>query len=749
MSTIVGDLSVRLSLNSASFQQGMAAAATRLRDVGRDMQRAGRNLSMAVTGPLVGIGALSLNVAGEFEAAMNRVAAATGASTAEMAQLDRLALDMGQTTQFAATEAATAIEMLAKNGLDASQILGGALNASMLLAASSGADLTSAGDLATDVMLNFGRTAEEMTGLVDGMTGVLLASKFGFDDYRLAIAQAGGVAGGLGVSFEDFNAAIAGTSQLFASGSDAGTAFKTFLQRLVPASGPAADAMRDLNLEFFNADGSMKSMAEIAQELQDSLSGLSDEAKNEALRTIFGTDALRTAIGLMQQGADGINELKVAIGNTSAEEQAAARMDGYQGAMRRLQSALEGLRITIARAGILEMATSFAAGMTRIVERLNEADPKILKFGVTLGTVAAAAGPVLIALGIMATAVAAIGAPVAVVVAGLAALGAAMYTFRDELRAANAAIEGFVNDSTTAIRDMASKAYQGARDVVQSIIAGLAGLYQAGVEAVGDLWRGMKDSVTGLIADAGTWGRDIAAGLSNGIRDRAASVRDSVTGLANNVKGWFTDEVEIQSPSKVFHRFGQFISEGLANGISAGGVWAQDAIGGVADGLGNALEGIVTRTVSVREAFATMLQDIASQLARSGIQSLIGGLFGGGDRLTGALRGAGLPAIPAFANGVQNFRGGLATNNERGGELVALPSGSTVIPHDLSRDMMGVEGGGTSRVEIALGPDLEGRILSQAQGQAVQITRHGIDQFSRQQLPQWVNKINRNPRDRW
>ena len=49
-------------------------------------------------------------------------------------------------------------------------------------------------------------------------------------------------------------------------------------------------------------------------------------------------------------------------------------------------------------------------------------------------------------------------------------------------------------------------------------------------------------------------------------------------------------------------------------------------------------------------------------------------------------------AIPGFAGGTSFAPGGLARINERGGEIVNLPSGAQVIPHDLSKRM---RGGGT------------------------------------------------------
>lgn len=84
--------------------------------------------------------------------------------------------------------------------------------------------------------------------MVNSITGTTNISKFGIEDYALAMAQGGGAASAFGVSLEDFNGAIAAISPLFQSGSDAGTSYKTFLQRLVPASKNAYFAMMDLGL---------------------------------------------------------------------------------------------------------------------------------------------------------------------------------------------------------------------------------------------------------------------------------------------------------------------------------------------------------------------------------------------------------------------------------------------------------------------------------------------------------------------
>ncbi|MAU43755.1 MAG: phage tail tape measure protein [Yangia sp.] len=326
----------------------------------------------AIASGLVAFGRSSLNVGREFQAMMQRVEAATRAGEGAMARLSGAAKTLGATTSFTAMEAAEAIEVLAKNGVSVTDILDGALTSSVALAGGLGAEIAPAADLVTDLMQQFGLEAGRLPDIVDQLTGAALNSKFGFDDLRMAIAQAGGVAGTSGVEIEDFLTALAGTASSFASGSDAGTSFKTFLQRLTPDSAKAAGIMKDLNLEFFDAQGNMKSMAEIAQVLQDGLGNLSEEARNEALKTVFGTDAIRTAAALAKLGAEGMRDLAQGIGEGSAQEQAEVRLKGLDGALKEVAAAWEALQLEAAENGGLEIAEEFVRRLTEALRFLTE-----------------------------------------------------------------------------------------------------------------------------------------------------------------------------------------------------------------------------------------------------------------------------------------------------------------------------------------------------------------------------------------
>lgn len=406
MAAVIGALRAELSASLAQFEADMGKAAKILgrfgdqaAKTGEKISRIGRDMSMKVTLPIVAAGTAIVATAGKFEAGMNRVGAATMASKDQLKAMSDQARQLGPAMGALPSSVADAMENLAKNGLNVEKILGGATEATVLLAKSTGGELAPAADLVTDLMTQFKKSAGDMGKVVDNVNGVLIASKLGFDDYRLALGQAGGVAGSLGVTFEDFNAALAATAPLFASGSDAGTSFKTFLTRLMPTGKEAKDMMTALKLSFYDASGQMKSMGQIAQELKDKIGNLSQADQSKALTTIFGTDAMRTAIGLMNQGAEGIANFDKQVRAVSATDQMNAKLDGLTGALAKLSAQLEELAISIAESGLLTFVADAVKWLTEGVKWLKDNTGEWGNFAIKVAVVAAVLGPMVTLLG--------------------------------------------------------------------------------------------------------------------------------------------------------------------------------------------------------------------------------------------------------------------------------------------------------------------------------------------------------------
>lgn len=317
---------------------------------------AATGLAVAGVTALAGVVGSSIKEAADFEQGLVDIAAAMGASADETAGLKKLIIDLGfdPKLKVSAQEAADAIKKLGTSGVSVDQIIQGAAKSAILLANATGADMADAAAIATDAMGQFGIEVKDLDKAVNGITSTTINSKFDINDYGLALAQAGGIAATVGVEFDDFNTTIAAISPYFASGSDAGTSFKTMLLSLIPKSQDAEDAMKELGLmtaeganQFFNSSGEMKSMGEISGILNKALSGLSEEQKNEALATIFGTDAMRAAAAMSGFTEEAFGSLQATMAKTDATEQAAKRMDTLSGVMEIMWGVVDSLKLQI------------------------------------------------------------------------------------------------------------------------------------------------------------------------------------------------------------------------------------------------------------------------------------------------------------------------------------------------------------------------------------------------------------------
>jgi TP901 family phage tail tape measure protein len=437
MQQLLASLVVAMSVKDAAFEGGMRAARANVRKTGQDMERetgrmegafermaervnramvavadsvaeagrrtqvAGAALTAAVTLPLAVLSKKTNDTAADFQTSMNKVRAAMlDASPEQIEKLADAAITLGPAMGRSAIEAADAIEMLAKNGMSAAAILNGGLASSLTLATVGQSNLSSAADLTTDILEQFRMTSSDLPNVVNKVAGALDATKMNFDDFRLAIGQAGGVAGGLGYDFDDFNVSLAATVALFGSGSDAGTGFKTFITSLAGNSKEAKDTIKALNLEFFDAQGNAKTLAEVADELNRKLSGFNDQSRSNILTTIFGTDAMRTALALMKQGSEGIAELERKINGVTADQKLAELMEGSEQASKELSAAIETLSIKIGQV-LLPVFTALKEAATAVIRWLTDLGPAFHIAWVAAGVLAASLGPlVLVAVGL-------------------------------------------------------------------------------------------------------------------------------------------------------------------------------------------------------------------------------------------------------------------------------------------------------------------------------------------------------------
>ena len=352
------NITVRLLADTSNFTAGMAKVSGESQKTATTMEAAGGKSKLITTGiAAAGVAATALGVAAvrmaaDFDASMSTVQANTGASADEMNQLRQAAIDAGADTIYSATESADAINELGKAGLSTSDILSGGLSGALNLAASDGMAVGDAAELMATTLKQFNLTGAQSSQVADALAAGAGKAVGSAHDLGLALNQAGMVSHSFGISMQETTGTLAAFAKSGMIGSDAGTSLKTMLISLANPSTKAANLMKELGINAYDAQGNFIGLSGLAGMLKDKLSGLSQEQRNQALATIFGTDAIRAANVLYEQGAEGIDDWTKAVSESGfAAEQAAAKNNNLKGDLENLSGSFESLMISLGEGG--------------------------------------------------------------------------------------------------------------------------------------------------------------------------------------------------------------------------------------------------------------------------------------------------------------------------------------------------------------------------------------------------------------
>lgn len=314
----------------------------------------------------------------DFEARMSSIKAVTGSSAETMKQFHDAAIKAGADTAFSATEAADAIEELAKAGVSTKDILNGGLTGALNLATAGELDLKEAAEIASTALNAFKRDNLSVVDAANQLAGAANASATDVHELKYGLSAVAPVASGLGLSFKDTTNALAVFAQNGLKGSDAGTSLKTMLMNLQPQTKAQANMMRELGIitedgsnRFFTAEGKIKSFAEVSQVLKESLSGLTEQQQQQALKTMFGTDAVRAATIAMNEGADGANKMQAEISKVTAAQVAAEKLNNLKGAIEGLSGSFETLQIKLGES-VLPLFTTIVRYVDKLVDKFSQ-----------------------------------------------------------------------------------------------------------------------------------------------------------------------------------------------------------------------------------------------------------------------------------------------------------------------------------------------------------------------------------------
>lgn len=389
-----------------------------------------------------------------FDKAMSSVRANSGATGASFEALRRVAIKAGADTAFSATEAAEGENELAKAGVSVRDIVHGGLAGALSLAAAGQISVSEAAETAATAMTQFRLSGSRVPHIADLLSAAANKAQGGVHDMAYALKQSGLVASQFGLSVED----TVGTLSAFASagliGSDAGTSFKQMLLQLANPTNKAANLMDDLGISAYDAQGNFVGIANFAGILRDKLAKLTPQQRQSALATIFGSDAIRAANVLYQQGAGGIQQWINRVNDQgNAARTAGQKMNNLAGDLEQLKGSLETALIS-GGGGATGVLRRLAQGATGAVNAFNRLPPAV-QGGIT-----------------------AVGGVVGVTVLA----GGALVTFIPRIAETAAALKTMRNSAI------------GARLSLQALAKGT--LVIAGLIALNEAMHGLEDAVT-------------------------------------------------------------------------------------------------------------------------------------------------------------------------------------------------------------------------------------------------------------
>lgn len=724
---------------------------------------------LPVTGVVTGLGTAAVKTAADFDSAMSRVAAVSGATGSDFDSLRDKAREMGAKTKFSATEAADAMNYMAMAGWKTEDMLSG-IEGVMYLAAASGEDLATTSDIVTDAL-----TAADSGHFADVLAAASSNANTNVSMMGETFKYCAPVAGALGFSVEDTAEAIGLMGNAGIKASQAGTSMRSIMTNLTGDVKLSGAAIGDVTIATTNADGSMRSLSAILADCRVAFAGMTEAEKANNAEALVGKNAMSGFLALMNAAPEDIEKVSGAVNNCkdAAKNMADTMQDNLEGQLTILKSQLQELAISFGDL-LMPAVRSIVSGLQGMVDVLNAMPDGVKRVIMIVALLAAALGPVLIVIGKTLSAIgtimtwapklagaisavkgafAALSAtmmanPIAIVIAAIAALVAAfiyLWNTNEEFRQfwirlwneikevavqVWTAVSQFLVSAWNGIRNTAVAVWNGIRDFFSGLWAGIKTLFTTVVTAISTFlvgaWNGIKSVITNVVNGIRTflqtaWNgirtiittvmnaiRTVISTVWNGIRTIISTVLNGIRGTVNSV--WNGIRNRISS-----------VVNGIKNTVSGAfnAMWSgiRSTISGIyntiRDGLGNAVNYITGLASAGWRWGADIINGIVN-----GIRSCIGAVANAVTDVANTIRSHLHFSVPDegpltdFESWMPDFMSGLAEGIEKSRGMVKAAVNSVAADMVVSPQMAVADGGVMTGAGVFGSADLTAGIVS-------------------------------------
>jgi TP901 family phage tail tape measure protein len=664
---VIGDAS---SLTRALSKAGQDTDAfgNKATDAAEKQRKGGEVIHKAALVGVAAVGGLAVaavNAAGNYEASLNKFQSISGATGAEMEKVSGLAKKLGADVKLPGTSAADAAEAMTemkKAGVSLGDTMTG-VRSVLVLSAAAEVDNAKAAEIASNALNTFKLKGKDVAMVADQLANTANASSVEITDVADATKMAGAVFSGfqgpvLGAkgAMTELNVAIGLLGNAGIKGSDAGTSLKAALLHLASPSEKSKDMMHALyaasldaaggqdslrkmigagskergemleSMEkgnkalraggdiAYDASGKMRSLPEILKLVTAGTKGMTQESKQAYIAQIFGADATRSVIALMQAGPKEWDKMEAAVTRKgAADEIAAAKMKGFKGSMEAFKSTLETLAITFGEM-LLPAVTAGMRALSTVGGWMGENQTVVVVFTATVGGLAAIIVTVNAVTRVWTATTAAWAAITGAATGAQAAFNAVLLAnpIGVVVIAIAALVAGLViaYKESESFRNIVNSVWETIKGAAAAIGEAVTALVTFATELPGKIKGGIEAAPTALV-DAGKW---MLGKVLEGFKLIATGIADAATWLFNQAKS------AVQFYIDSYRAVGSWILNRVVDGfkvvtelLGSVGSWVRDRIGDLIrleiEGLKNIGTWIVNRVV---DGFTTLTEALGN-----------------------------------------------------------------------------------------------------------------------------------------
>lgn len=644
---VIATLLVKIGVEVKEMNKGIEQVEGKMKGLKGIFQKNGAKIAatFGVIGGAIGAGLASgVKAAAEFQTELVGLGRISRTSGQELANLGRHAMKMGSEMGIASSEVVKGMADMAKLGYKTNEILS-EMPSIMKFAKIKSLDFASALGLTESAMSVFKLGVGGAKKVTDAFLYTMDHSTATLDDLKLGFKYAAPAAKAAGLSVGELSAAVGILARNGTTGSTAGTTLRMALNRLASDAPAVKKGLETLGVTITDSSGKFKPFKQIVEEMGQAMNGLSPKQQLMTANMIFGTNAGSGMLKILKEGPGVFTEFATGAENAggTVDKAFTKKLETFEEKMNQMKVAFQNLGISLGTA-LLPAITDIVDGITKLVDKFNDLDPKtqavigyiaaaVAAFGSLIAIIAAlnfSFGTISTAIGIAQTAFAAlrastlltsiqmglmsatntayaIGSAIATAATWLAnaaftALGAVLAFITSPIGLVIAALAllaaGIVYlwNENEGFRNAVKSIWEG----IKSFFAGIPGFFAAiwnkivvGTAQwvikmslkVAHLWMNIKAKFKEMATGALTWGKDMFKKFADGLSAGFKYVKDKVIQAANWIKSKLGFSVPESGPLSDADTWMPDMMKLLSTGIEAGIPKLQMAVGDVTSTL--------------------------------------------------------------------------------------------------------------------------------------------------------------------